>query len=351
MAKKRPDYEPEELEDFPEEAPSSASSRRAGLPDAAAKPDSEAVVGNLARTKKELPSFASQDRRQAKRLEDMDLEGEDSDSLREEIRPQTPKKSAPRPAKAEGARAGSSSRDIEEALRREGGRPKSDLRPSDFEPLAWASSDTRLHVPKEDENGKIPEPVSSKVCLEMAVGAVKKGWSRLSALEMASVSVFLVAALLGVLGFRSLVHSFPEPVDTTVTELAAVAFPLQGEGITVASLSAIWHIPQEGDIVRPGMEVVPELKLSASGRGYLRVLIRDEEGLIRGDPFAEEVGGQTQDFTVTCSEGYRNRTKLVERRAGRLAPWRVLVYESSVYDVPLEEWKLLAEFAMPSETE
>ena len=38
----------------------------------------------------------------------------------------------------------------------------------------------------------------------------------------------------------------------------------------------------------------------------------------------------------------------MEVKAGRLDPWTVEIFETSEYDVPLEEWNLLAGFDMPS---
>ncbi len=352
MAKKTPDFEPDELEDFPEEIASPSSERSEGLPEVSEKSGGEPLMGNLARTKKDLPSFSSQDRRQAKRMESMDLDNSNAQSLGEEIRPQTALQAKRRERREAAAEAGPvSSRDVEEALRREGGRPKGELRPCDFEPISWASPKTRVDSGIIGEHGEERPKVSFNACVLAVVDGLKRGWKQLSGLEMASVTVFIVVALAGLFVFRDLVHSFPTPPEAARASLSALEFPVEGELVNLAFVEAYWREPQPGDIVRPGMLIVPEIRLRASGRGFLRLLIRDEDGLIRGDPFAEKLEGGEQAFTILCSEGYYNRMKLLECRANRLDPWRVLIYESAEYDLPLEEWRLLAEFAMPSEIE
>lgn len=367
---KTPEHDPEDLEDLdslPEEPASEEgaseegaserrASRRRGIPDGAEKRG--AAVSDLSKPKEKLPAFQSQDRREARRSEGMDLEGETEETAggktarppQKETAPVVPSRRDEPPA--ETVASAPSGREKEEELRREAGRPKF-VRSSDFEPLAWASSETKLDLPEPDENGRVRPRPRLGACLWAAFHGLKTSWCRLKLVEMASVSVFLVVALLGLFVFRSLVLSGPQPAEEVRVGLDSLSMPLEGDLLTITSVEAYWREPQPGDIVRPGNVLVPEVRLQlASGSGFLRLLFRDEENKIQGDAVAEEVtNGKIEgkaEFVTLCSIGYKNPMHLVETRAGRQEPWTIHIYESGEYDVPIEEWRRLAQFDMPS---
>ncbi len=346
-----PDLDPDDdLEPLPEEEPTAP--RTPGIPEAVEERE-EVVMEDLSRSKESLPEFSPQDRRQAKRLEGMDLESDEAaEGLGEKISPRTPKKRSPKdPVPGpEASGEGRSGGELEEDLRREAGITYGNVRSSDFEPTAWESSATKVDGPLLDEEGNVVPRVSLGDCAGSVVEGLKGATKRLNIVEKASVSIFLLVALIGLFVFRSLVHSIPQPEEEVRELLSAVSLPVQGEMVSVTSLDAVWRKPQPGDIVRPGMIVVPEVKVQASGSGHLRILFRSETGRIEGDPFHVKLTGGSGDHTVVCSQGYETAMSLVECQAGRLEPWTVTVYESREFDVPIEEWNTLVRFEMPSKT-
>lgn len=242
-----------------------------------------------------------------------------------------------------------SGRELEEELRRKAGRAKS-VRPTDFEPLAWESSQTKVDRPEPYE---VDAP-ENQSCLSL--NGLKAGWAKLNVFEMASVAAFLIVALIGLFFFRGLVHSGDVPAKEEDTTLSSVAFPAKGSLLTVNGIDAIWREPRPGEIVRPGAYIVPVADISlGGGTGFLRVLFRDEEGKIRGDALVTKVdGGKAAGqgtYTAICSEGFVTSMKLVECQAGRLDPWTVQVYESKDYDMAIEEWTLITAFDMPANQE
>ena len=258
------------------------------------------------------------------------------------------------PAQPEAAPA-TSGREKKEDLRRKAGRPKS-VRPTDFEPMAWESSKTKVdrgEVYHDGESGG-KAPIGS--CLSGVVNGLKAAWGRLNVFEMASVAAFVIVALLGLFFFRSLVHSGPVVDALEDTSLAVVDLPAKGSLLTLNSIEAVWRDPLPGETVRPGAKIGPVVNIALGGGiGYLRVLFRDEVGKIRGDSLVEKVtsgrvaGGAT--YTGVCSEGYATSMRLIECLAGRLEPWTVQIYESKDYDMSINEWTLIAMFDMPAEQE
>ena len=236
-----------------------------------------------------------------------------------------------------------SGREQEEALRRKAGRPQS-VRPTDFEPAAWESSDTK--VDRHERDGETGS------CLGFVTGGLKSAWSRLNTIEMASVVVFLGVAAAGLFFFRGLVHSLPQLESTEDTSLSSVDFPAKGSLLTINQIDAIWRDPKPGEKVRPGANIVPALTLTfGGGTGYVRILFRDEEGTIRGDVVVEQVSGGkiggSAEFTAVCSEGLSTSMRLIECQAGREEPWRVEIHESQEFDVDIRDCPQIAAFDMP----
>ena len=243
----------------------------------------------------------------------------------------------------------------EEELRRKAGRPKS-VRPTDFEPTAWESSQTKLDRGEVYHDGEVGQKAQIGACVNGIVNGLKAAWGRLNVFEMASVSAFVVVALLGLFFFRSLVHSGSALDSVEDISLEAVNFPAKGALLSVNRIDAVWREPRPGETVRPGANIVPVVGITlGGGSGYLRVLFRDEAGKIRGDSLVEKVDeGQVASgatYTGVCSEGYTTSMRLIECQAGRLEPWVVQVYESKEYDMSIDEWTLIAMFEMPADQE
>ena len=370
--------DPEDLELEPEAPP-----RRAGLPDAPS--EREKLMGDLSKPRRALPSFPTQDQRQAKRLQDIALEGETGEpALREKARPETETRAAegegaaeegvpqevsvpvPRKTAPAGEAPESSGKQKEEEIRPGSGRSQP-ARATDFEPLSWASSETRVDLPEGE--GARPARLGLGSCLAVAGQRLKAAWGRLSVIEGISVAAFLVAVLVGLFFFLRLGGSNVAPADEAGQKLSKISFPIEGKHLEVTDIGARWEEPQPGEIVRHDVLLVPKLRVQlGGGNGFFRVLFRDEVGKIRGDALAlmvengaikmedgvirVEDGANEGDaeFVVVATDGYKNKMKLVECQAGRLEPWIVEVFESEQYDVPIEQWNLLARFGMPSES-
>ena len=345
----KPDPLPTDPDDL-EPTPPQSVPRSTGIPSA---PDERDHVGDLSAPKRGIPTYPTQDRRHAKNLEDLDLEGQaDEEELRETVKPQ-----AKRPSKGEPSRRPAMAHEVgnpesagetplsgneqEEELRRKGGRPKS-VRPTDFEPQAWESSKTRVDFPEPDEEGQLPPPIGLASCASKGVHGLKAAWGRLNVIEMASVAAFLLVALIGLFGFRNLVHSGQRPEETAKLSLASIDFPAKGELLTLADLTATWRAPKPEETVRPNVLVVPEVNVQlGGGTGYLRILYRDEAGKIRGDIVVQQVINGTING---------NPNFVVECQAGRLEPWTVEVFECRDYDMTIADWGSLARFEMPADT-
>jgi hypothetical protein len=335
---------------------SSASRRNRGIPQGA--DDRKSIVGDLSAEKQGLPSFSKQKVKGKPGASDeldvggTDLQRDAQPAPTPVLRNQSLAKRSTEDAAKDG-REGSSGNEQDAELGRESGRPRS-VRASDFEPQVWESSTTRVDRGdfKDSEEGPDTRRFLTS-CVRVVSNGLGNFWSRLNIFELASVVAFMVVALIGLFFFRNLVHSVPAPEQEVDASLSAVVFPAKGSLLTLSSVDAAWRNVADGDPVRPNQEVIPEVNVTlGEGNGYLRILFRDEAGKIRGDTFTEKVtNGQVNGsglYEAICSEGYTNLMNLVEVQAGRLEPWTVELFETSQYDVPLEEWNLLAGFDMPS---
>ncbi len=257
------------------------------------------------------------------------IEGQDLDTTIPQEAPSTQAMEADEPVSAN---------EVEEKARREGGRPKS-LKATDFEPLAWESSDTRLD--REDE----PAPLALSSCASSALGRLKEGLFNLNIFEKVSLAVVLVAGLIGLFSALGVVYSGPEDEAASGQSLAAIDLPVKGDLVTISEISAGWRHADGAKDVRPGYDMVPEVTLKTSGSGHLGIIFRNEQGTIAGDPFVVASGNQT----VSCSVGYVYESELTEYQAGRRDAWSVQIIELKDPKMDLTQGKQLAKFDMPAE--
>lgn len=107
--------------------------------------------------------------------------------------------------------------------------------------------------------------------------------------------------------------------------------PLTGETLTLHSVALYWRAPvTEGDaadVCRPGTLLLPELEMRITGGpSTLRVLFKNQDGVITGDPVIRSVSSEGT-LRMTGTAGFDEPGTWAAYRTGGVEPWTVEVEE------------------------
>lgn len=200
------------------------------------------------------------------------------------------------------------------------------------------------HVPSSEEDvpTETPQNASEGARVASPKPAGFGGWvCSLSLIEKLCCLLIVAGVLLFVLTvFLPALLDFPKEVELQVSG----DFPIKGKYLEVTSANTYWRKPMlegEGaDIVRDGTILIPVLDMKLSGSGRLRVLFRDGEGALVGDPVALSPNG-SQDFAATSTVGLNQEGDFAEHRTGIVELWTVEFYEAPVGATKQEDFKSL----------
>lgn len=177
----------------------------------------------------------------------------------------------------------------------------------------------------------------------------------LKTIEIASLigAVILILAL--IIAFRSTLVSQVPIADNTAIPLTAPT-PIKGSLVGIAEIDTHWRSPADGERVAANQALVPELKIrlgKAAGNpsnGFLRIIIRDGEGRIRGDVTTLEIisgnfgeSGSNQK-SVVGTEGFARAIDLTGYGTTGEDYWTAEVLEGASYGG--DAWEPLTRFAI-----
>ena len=121
-------------------------------------------------------------------------------------------------------------------------------------------------------------------------------------------------------------------------------FPIKGLHIEVSAADTYWRKPvlegDQADTVRPGTLLIPVLETKLSGSGNVRILFRNNEGSVVGDPVALDLAGD-QDFAAACTMGLKLSGDFAAQRTGNAELWSVDFLEAPSGASGAEDFKLL----------
>jgi hypothetical protein len=158
-----------------------------------------------------------------------------------------------------------------------------------------------------------------------------------------------LSALIAILALGatfSILH-FSNRVPTRSIYAQDLDLPIEGRSVKVTAASTFWRQPITGgdspDVVKRGTKLIPVLKLTVESKSAaIRVLFRNEDGLVIGDPINRSVSGKTQ-LNIPATGGFEDIGMHAAYRTGESPPWIAQVLEASDSGASIDKFKLLLE--------
>ncbi len=124
-------------------------------------------------------------------------------------------------------------------------------------------------------------------------------------------------------------------------------FPIKGTRITIDSAVSYWRSPITGgptpDTFRRGTQLLPVLELKpGGGSGAIRVLFRNDEGVVIGDAVTRAVRG-ADSLKIAATAGFDDPGMHAAYRTGESKPWTIEVFEAASEDSSGRDFKRLFE--------
>ena len=184
-----------------------------------------------------------------------------------------------------------------------------------------------------EENTPSNAPTSWKTIAATLTKAEKIGISAL-------IAIFAVGATLSILHFSNRV-----PIKSILGE--NLDFPIEGKHVNVTALDTYWREPvttgDDPDVVRRGTKLIPVLKISAGAKSaVIRVLFRNEDGSIIGDPINRTIKGKTE-LLISATAGFDDIGMHAAYRTGESPPWIVQILEASESGLSIDKFDLVLE--------
>ena len=224
--------------------------------------------------------------------------------------------------------------------------PPADDKPADDKP---ADSEATGETSEFDEAALETKPAP----------AAEKTLFRLSKTELVSLSVLLLAILIGG-GWA--VKTFFAEIPTRESKVMVPDFPVHGERLSVKTADTFWRKPvrtgDNPDTARMAAQLIPVLDMELAekdGQGALRFFFRDAEGQLVGDSVTRAFSGG--NFTATkdkrneiaATDGFDDEGKHAAYQTSQTEPWIVEVFEGPQATASFESFTLL--FKTPISTD
>jgi len=158
----------------------------------------------------------------------------------------------------------------------------------------------------------------------------------------ALVAILVVSATLAIIYFSTNV-----PTRSLIAE--KLDLPVSGEVglVTVTAVDTYWRIPvtsgENADVVRRGTMLVPVLKITLDAKpAALRILFRNEDGIVIGDAITRDVSGKSE-LTIPATAGFDDIGMHASYRTGGSRRWIVEVLEAANSNASRDKFKKLFE--------
>ncbi len=194
---------------------------------------------------------------------------------------------------------------------------------------------------------KTPE-ITTPATEEAPPGESSTSWTSvaatLSKAEKIGISALVVILALG--ATLSVLH-FSNKVPTKSVLGEGLDLPIEGTLVKVTTLKSYWREPvttgDEPDVVRRGTKLIPVVRISAEAKSaVIRVLFRNEDGSVIGDPINRTIKGKT-DLRIPATAGFDDIGMHAAYRTGESPPWIVQILEASEIGLSIDKFKLLLE--------
>jgi len=168
--------------------------------------------------------------------------------------------------------------------------------------------------------------------------------SSLSKSEKTGISVLLAILALG--ATLAIVH-FSTRVPTRSVLSENLDLPLEGKLVKVTAISTYWREPittgDNPDVVRRGTKLIPVVKVKIEAKSAaIRVLFRDQEGLVIGDPINRTFSGNAE-LRIPATAGFDDIGMHAAYRTGESPPWIVQILEATESSASIDNFKMLLE--------
>lgn len=218
------------------------------------------------------------------------------------------------------------------------GNPSDEELESSPEPEEVVAEETEDPIPETDTPQETTNPTKSTepTIFQRLLGSLSKTEKiGISAL----VAILALAATFGLLHFSK--------VPTRPLISAPLDLPIAGKLVNVTSAATFWREPVTGgdspDIVRRGTKLIPVLTLQVEAKSAaVRVLFRNEDGLVVGDPINRSIKGKTK-LTIPATAGFDDIGMHAAYRTGESPPWSVQVLEASQSGDSIDNFTTLLE--------
>jgi len=168
--------------------------------------------------------------------------------------------------------------------------------------------------------------------------------SSLSKTEKTGISVLLAILALG--ATLAIVH-FSTRVPTRSVLSENLDLPVEGKLVKVTAISTYWREPittgGNPDVVRRGTKLIPVVKMKIEAKSAaIRVLFRDQDGLVIGDPINRTFSGNTE-LRIPATAGFDDIGMHAAYRTGESPPWIVQILEATESSDSIDNFKMLLE--------
>lgn len=143
-----------------------------------------------------------------------------------------------------------------------------------------------------------------------------------------------IAALIAILALATtlFILHFSNEIPTKSVLREELALPIEGKFVKVTALETFWREPvltgQAPEVVRRGTSLIPVVMLQLeAGTAAIRVLFRDGEGTVIGDPINRTIKGKTE-LRIPATAGFDDIGMHAAYRTGGSLPWTVHILEA-----------------------
>ena len=167
-------------------------------------------------------------------------------------------------------------------------------------------------------------------------------WIRSLSMVEKLCCLFMVVGVIifGLTVFAPALFDFPDEPEILVSK----DFPLKGEHVEVTLADSYWREPvlegPDADTVQADIAFVAVLEMKLKGSGGIRVLFRNADGEVVGDPVTHEVKGEG-GFSAVCTSGLKDVGALAGYQSGQGGSWVAEFYEAASGASSADDYALL----------
>ena len=145
------------------------------------------------------------------------------------------------------------------------------------------------------------------------------------------IAIAALIAILALVTTLSILH-FSNKIPTKSVLREKLNLPVEGKLVKVTALDTFWREPvttgDEPDVVRRGTRLIPVVTLQVeAGTAAIRVLFRDGEGTVIGDPINRTIKGKTE-LRIPATAGFEDIGMHAGYRTGGSPPWTIHILEA-----------------------